>query len=282
MIADLQMVNPFRIPYRSVETPRDKIITILVFGLFIFLFLFLFKPFGMTGLKPEQQLFISFGFGLVTAFVLIVFKYLLEPFLRKKDWSLGASILWDISIASSIGIANYFFMNIVFHQPFIFKYLLFSIWTAILVGSIPVTLTYIISINKVYREALVEAAISPEKVLWEEEVVLRAGNPRNELKLNPREIVYLTSNDNYVTVVTYRDGKQEKVTIRGTLKAAGSELEKNRRFMRCHKCYLVNLDFADFIKGGHQNMTIKLLNFETEIPVSRSLADAVSKLVKGS
>lgn len=160
------------------------------------------------------------------------------------------------------------------------KYLLFGIWTAILVGSIPVTIIYIVTFNRIYRNALKEAAISPEKVLWEEEVILCAGNKKNELKLNPRNIVYLCSNDNYVTVAIMKGDALNKITIRGTLKAAESELRNNDRFLRCHKCYIVNLDYSAGVKGHQQNMTIKLLVSGTDIPVSRSKANLVMQVLK--
>ena len=134
------MVNPFKKPYKDFGTPRDKFISILIFGLFIFLFLYLFKPFGITQLKPGPQFFITLGFGLVTTFVLFVFHYLIEPVLIKNKWTLGKRILWDIIIASSIGCANYFYISIIIPHAFMFKYLLISVWTAILVGSIPVTI----------------------------------------------------------------------------------------------------------------------------------------------
>jgi hypothetical protein len=71
------MVNPFNKPYKEVGTSRNKLVSILVFGLFIFLFLFFFKPFGLSQIKPVRQLFVTLGFGLVTTFMLFIFKYLL-------------------------------------------------------------------------------------------------------------------------------------------------------------------------------------------------------------
>jgi hypothetical protein len=274
------MANPFNMPFKPVAAPRDKLLSILVFGLFIFLFLFLFEPFGMSKLMPGQHFFISLGFGAVTTFVLFIFKYLFEPVLIKKRWTLAKNIAWDIFIASAIGVANYFYINIVFNQPFVFKYLLFGIWTAILVGSIPVTISYIVRFNRLYRNALNKAAISPEKAFRDEEVIISAGNPKNELKLDPRNIVYLCSNDNYVTVVTVKDEVTSRVTIRGTLKSAESELIHNKRFLRCHKCFIINLDYVATLRGHSQNMTVRLLNSPTEIPVSRSRADLLKKLTK--
>jgi hypothetical protein len=266
------MENPFKKPYSRVETSKEKLVFILVFGLFIFLFLFLFKPFGLAQLKAEWQLFISLGFGLVTTFMLSIFKYLLEPLVIKKNWTFGKSILWGLLIASSIGVANYFYVSIIFPQIFIFKYFLFAIWTAILVGIIPVTIGYIVSFNRIYKTALREAAIPPEDVLWESEVIIRGGNPKNECKLNPKSILYLCSNDNYITIVTIKGETLTRTHLRGTLKAAESELRKNTSFFRCHKCYIVNSEYADRITGNVQNMKIKLKPQGLEIPVSRSKA----------
>jgi hypothetical protein len=274
------MLRSLKKPYGETETNRTKLLAILAFGLFIFLFLYFFKPFGLSQLKQLQQVFITLGFGLVTSFVLLVFKFLIEPVVVYGKWTLGKNILWDILIASSIGSANYFYLCIVFNLDFTIKYFLFSVWTAILVGSIPVTISYFIVFNRRYKNALKNAAINDEIVYWEEEVTIRAGNPKSEFKINPKHIIYLCSNDNYVTIVTLKDDIQKKTTIRGTLKAAESELRRNSRFLRCHKGYIVNLDFADRVTGHYQNMKIKLLRFGIEIPVSRSKADQVNKRMK--
>jgi hypothetical protein len=271
------MANLFNRPFKVVEPSKGKFISILLFGLFIFLFLFIFKPFGFSQAKSNLQLLISFGFGLITTFVLIIFKYLLEPVVSKGKWTLGKNILWDITIASSIGVANYFYITLVFHQVFVIKYLFFGIYTAILIGVIPVTISYVVLLNRLYKTALEEADIIPEEILWESEVIIRAGNPKNEVKINPRNIIYVCSNDNYVTIVTIKGDIQNKTTIRGTLKSAESELRKNSRFLRCHKCYIVNLDFVDRVIGHNQNMKIKLSHSDTEIPVSRSKSTLVIK-----
>jgi hypothetical protein len=274
------MYNPFKQPFSEVDTRGDKITSILIFGLFIFLFLFLFRPFGLALLESLQLLLVTFGFGVVTTFMLLINKYLLEPHVAKGNWTIGKSILWNLVIASSIGAANYFYMITIFPQSFVFKYLLYSVWTAILVGSIPVTISYIVTFNRIYKKALKEAAIPAPDILWEDEVVIRAGNSKNKYQVNPKNIVYLCSNDNYVTIVTIKGDVQNKTTIRGTLKSAESELSRNSRFLRCHKCYIVNLDFIDKVTGNNQNMVLKLLQSGTEIPVSRSKAAVVLKKLK--
>jgi hypothetical protein len=274
------MENPFKKPYGRIETSREKLVFILVFGLFIFLFLFLFKPFGLAMLETRSQLLVSLGFGFVTTFMLFIFKYLIEPLVIKGNWTFGKSLLWGLLVAASIGVANYFYVSIIFPRMFVFKYFLFAIWTAILVGIIPVTIGYIISFNRIYRNALREAAIEPEKILWESEVIIRGGNPKNELKLNPKNIIYLCSNDNYVTIVTIKGDAIVKTHLRGTLSAVESELARNKAFFRCHKCYIVNSEYIDRVAGNIQNMKIKLKPSGFEIPVSRSKAGFVGTKFK--
>jgi len=274
------MANLFNKPFNAVEPTKGKFVSILLFGLFIFLFLFIFKPFGFNQLKSNYQLLVSFGFGLVTTFMLIIFKYLLEPVVTKGKWTLGKNILWDLTIASSIGVANYFYITLAFPHVFAFKYLFLAIYTAILVGIIPVTISYIIRLNRFYKTALEEAAIIPNEILWESEVTITAGNPKNEFRFNPKNIVYLSSNDNYVTIVTIKVDAITKTHLRGTLKAAEEELKKNTRFLRCHKCFIVNSEYVDHVSGNVQNMKVKLNIPGLEIPVSRSKASLVMKKFK--
>jgi hypothetical protein len=266
-------------PVKVIVKKRKKLVNILLFGLFIFLFLFLFKPFGLTTLKTFQCLFVTFGFGLVTIFMLIILSFLLNPLLKTTEWTLGKSILWDLFSASSIGAANYFYVIVIFPQKFGFIYLLSSVLIAILVGIIPVTISYIILINQAYKSALEKAAIPPSEVLWQNEVVIRAGNPKNEFHIDPKKIVYISSNDNYVTLVTLSGESIIKDHLRGTLKATEEELKGNSRFLRCHKCYIVNTEFADSITGNAQSLKIRLKIANTEIPVSRSRAADVQKFL---
>jgi hypothetical protein len=274
------MIDFLKKPYKETGIRKNTILSNAIFGLFIFLFLYLFKPFGLYVLKPSQQLFVTMGFGLITMAVLSIFKFLIEPVVITDRWTLGKSILWDVLIASGIGVANYLYMMAIFNFPFDLVYLLYSLWTAILVGSIPVTIIYFIKYNRLYRQALKEADIPEEKIAWEEEVKITAGYPKNEFVVNPKNIVYLCSNDNYVTIVTIRDDVKNKITLRGTLKDAEAEICRNSRFIRCHKCYIVNLDYAEKVTGNNQNMKINLTIPDISIPVARSKAEIVGRKVK--
>ena len=273
-------------PYKYHTSKKEMWLTIPIMGLFIFLFLFLFKPFGMAQLNSTLQLLISLGYGLVTSFVVFIYSFLFSKFISLNNWTLGKNIVWEFCLITTIGIANFFFYLFIFNPEtkfvfslIYFKYLLYSIWGAMLVGAFPVTINYLIYFNRKYKKALTEASISVKEVIWEEEVTLKAGNPKNSYTLNPKHIVYISSNDNYVSLVTLKGETIHKTHIRGTLKAVESELSKNNQFLRCHKCYIVNLQYADRLIGNSQNMRIVVNKSDIEIPVSRSCVPHVQKLI---
>ena len=132
-------------PFRDTGTKKNRLVAIMAIGLFIFLFF-------------------TLGFGLITSCVLFVFKFLFEPVVVGERWTIGKNILWDIVTVSSIGAANYFYIQIVFKNEFSLLYLLYSIWTALLVGIIPATISYFIIYNRTYRSIIKEAAI-PEDIM---------------------------------------------------------------------------------------------------------------------
>jgi hypothetical protein len=274
------MDNPVGKSYFFHENAKEKLLFNFLFGLFIFLFLFLFKPFGLADLAVKTQLFVSLGFGAVTFFVLFIFKFLIEPIVIRREMSFFKSILWDLVIACSIGAANYFYVNLVFQQIFMFRYFLLAVWTAILVGILPVSIIHIVSYNRKMKAALLNSTNGNTQFSWEPEVLITGGNPRNELKMNPKNIVYLCSNDNYVTIVTAAGDTVSKQHIRGTLKAVEEELKKNTSFFRCHKCYIVNSEYIDHLSGNVQNMKFRLKIQGFEIPVSRQKAAEASARFK--
>jgi len=274
-------------PYKYHASKKEKWLTIPIMGLFIFLFLFLFKPFGMAQLKTSFQFFVSLGYGFVTSFVVFIFSFLFSKFINENKWTFGKNIIWEFCLISSIGIANFFFYIFVFSNnfefhftPIYFKYLLYSIWGALLVGVIPVTINYMLYFNKKYKKALSDASISVEEITWEDEVVIRAGNPKNNYTFNPKSIVYISSNDNYISVAIHKGESISKTHIRGTLKAVELELIKNNQFVRCHKCFIVNLQFIDRAIGNAQNMKLIVNQSDIEIPVSRSSVPTILERIK--
>ena len=97
--------------------------------------------------------------------------------------------------------------------------------------------------------------------------------------IKSRDILFVESTDNYVTVHTHQDGKLKKVMLRNTMKRLEKELE-GTLIQRCHRSYMVNFENITQVKLISTNLYI-YLDFveEIRIPVSRTYAEHVHEFL---
>jgi DNA-binding LytR/AlgR family response regulator len=95
--------------------------------------------------------------------------------------------------------------------------------------------------------------------------VLQVRVNTEERIIRQADILYLESVKREVRIVT----KDETLAVYGKLDELGQKLN-SVCFLRCHKSFLVNLDYA----AAFSRRAIRLTN-DTEIPISRSCRDAV-------
>jgi len=273
-------------PYRELSSKKWKWSFVLGTGLFIFIFLYVFKPSSyIYDQEPIFQFLISFGFGLIATIILYILKFLVQPRIVSDNWTLGKSIIWGLTISACIGIASYFYIVIIFENefsvqylPIYIKYFFYSILTALLIGSIPITIRHLIGYLFAYRKALLQAGLlNDNEFVWEDEIIIKAGQETNSFIYNPRKIVYIASDDNYISVFSLENESLKKRFIRGTLKAVEKDLKGNNQFIKCHKSYIINMIYFAKTIGNSNAMLLRNDRLNLEIPVSRSK----SKLISG-
>ena len=91
----------------------------------------------------------------------------------------------------------------------------------------------------------------------------------NGFKFLTCEILFVQANQNYVTIHYVRNGKNERLHCRITLKKVESLLTSHRGMVRCHKSFIVNTEKVKESRGNSENLTLILTGSETKIPVSR-------------
>jgi DNA-binding LytR/AlgR family response regulator len=109
-----------------------------------------------------------------------------------------------------------------------------------------------------------------------ETLVLMAENEKDKLDLNPNNLFYIESSDNYSTVIFLNDDhKVSKKLLRGSLKRIESQITFPF-IVRCHRSYIVNLKQINHIKGNAQGYRIEFKSeLNDAIPVSRSYSKAL-------
>lgn len=101
-------------------------------------------------------------------------------------------------------------------------------------------------------------------------IILRGDNKKEILVIEPLNLLYLHSADNYIRIFFRKNGEIHSILFRGTLKKLEKSLSACDFIMRCHKTYLVNLYHVHQIKGNASGLKLYITGIPEPIPVSRS------------
>jgi hypothetical protein len=110
-------------------------------------------------------------------------------------------------------------------------------------------------------------------------ITFRDETEKLRFSVQSRDILYVESTDNYVTVHTNEKGKIKKIMLRNTMKRLEKELE-GTLIQRCHRSYMVNFQNIKLVKLISTNLYIYLdFTEEIRIPVSRTYAEHVHEFL---
>jgi len=276
MIKILQAAYPAE---GSIATKWRKAI---LMGSFVFLFLYFFQPFGLNT-YPDGILVLTLGYGLTCiitmAFLNILIPTLFQNYFLEQNWNVGRQLFWSIVNVAIIGLANLLYSNYAGIANLSFGNLMVFEGYTIALSSFPLIL-FIISNQKILKSKFEKSAalinLGIEKFSSEKlnnktnTVTLESETNAENLTLDPAELIYIQSSDNYVTVFYLKDNSTTSSLLRNTLKSIDNQLDSYPQFFRCHKSYIVNLDKVEHISGNAQGFKLHLKNIEERIPVSRS------------
>jgi hypothetical protein len=110
-------------------------------------------------------------------------------------------------------------------------------------------------------------------------ITFRDETEKLRFSVQSRDILYVESTDNYVTVHTNEKGKIKKIMLRNTMKRLEKELE-GTLIQRCHRSYMVNFQNIKLVKLISTNLYIYMdFTEEIRIPVSRTYAEHVHEFL---
>lgn len=273
------MKNP--LAYSNLEFDfRESILFSLFTALFMFLFFIIFQPFGVNNYDPNEELRESFIYGIsifsASAFVAIAINELLfRNFFNQLN-----SFLWFIWSCFWLSLTMYLVYNWLggWHDFGFLSFLDFTKNVSILY-LIPfislVIYTKIRDLNQTlnyyyhYDSKLGEG----EKILH-----FKSENSNESLSLRLDALLFIRSEDNYVSVFYLINGQAKRELLRGTLKSIMEENIQPSLF-RSHRSYIVNLYHLLQLKGNMNKMEIFLKNYKEPIPVSRKYIDGLREFV---
>ena len=272
-------------PYPYKQDLSELVKTSILYGLFVTFFLYIFRPFGIDS-GPYNLFLVCLSYGGVTTFVVFVLNsnlnYLFSDYFCEEKWTVGREILWTIINISLIGIANAVLTSYLANISFSLKLILiFQLYT-VLLALVPIVfvITYNEAVhNKKYSELSkdINSHLTTHSVAAKQ-VTIPSYNENEELEIGADDLVYITSADNYIEVYYKTTGENiNKKLLRSTLKNTEAIFEDFQNIIRCHKSYIVNLNFVKNVTGNAQGYKLHLENSDIKIPVSRKLNDFVKE-----
>jgi hypothetical protein len=282
----------FSKPYPKDSDARRKLFIAFIFGNFIFLFLWIFQPFGISEWQIENKTLILAGFGAITFVVVLLNAFVIELVAKnwfvEKNWKVWKEIIWSIWNVLIIGTLNLLYANQCANFPLTFETFLFYQWMALIIGIIPVSLITLWNYSRLHKRNL-EAALELTKVINTEPIVkslkhqqltLAGENEKENIELDPQQLIYMEAADNYIQVIWESDSGVRKKMLRNTLKNMEAQLINETYIFRCHRSYLVNLQKVISVSGNSQGYKLHLAGTDELVPVSRSLNEVIREKIE--
>lgn len=255
-------------------------------GATTFLILAFFAPFGFQEMEFTTRLGSAAFFGLLASFsVLVVVKLLQKIYPSYNDeWTVGKEILLILAVLSTICLLV-FLILFSFQMTNLGPADLFKsvILTTVIISFFPVVILVLFEQynhqKSQWKKATEMNSLLDEKGFSRDSDLIRllGENGKLELQINPKELIFLKSDGNYVEAI-YGDGPEKKL-LRNRLKALSDQLPSDL-FFHCHKSYVVNKQSIISVEGNARNFELKLRGIPDAIPVSRAKSEELKQFLQ--
>ncbi|MEO1029942.1 MAG: LytTR family transcriptional regulator DNA-binding domain-containing protein [Bacteroidota bacterium] len=267
-----QLLNtPFPRPKRS----KINFLKILGLGFICSLFVIFFKPFGIentTGIWYYNFYIISIG--AVLSLSIIFVEWIIPIAFPKlfKNWTIGKGLVWYTLVILVIG-------AIVFiYKSYLGDFIDFTLQEYFFVMGrtflIAITVSFFIIGFYQFINRKVIAGISVN-----EDYLVTSQNGK-QLKLRLKDILFVSSDDNYVNIHYQNNQGRQKLLFRSSLKNIESQIVNPISPMyRCHRKFIINIKYFEIDKITSRSMTIKLKSHDEIIPVSSQYVETIKSLL---
>ncbi|MEM7104927.1 MAG: LytTR family DNA-binding domain-containing protein [Bacteroidota bacterium] len=266
------LYTPFPRPGKS----RKYLLWVILVGLSASCFILLYKPFGIRNNTGEWYVdLIIFSLGLLFIVSVLFMEWLVPALAPKlfKNWTLGKALIWYSLVILFIGTVNFLYKSYWggFRE---FTWLEFLMVLARTLG-IGITVSFFVLGIWHYINRKNFSLIS-----LNENYLINTQNGKS-ISLNLKDILYISSDDNYVDLHLETEGIRKKIVLRSSLKNIENQIVNPLSpIARCHRKYLINAKYFSIQKLTSRNMVVTLDKYEDEIPVSQKYAESIKQLLQ--
>ncbi|MFH0893510.1 MAG: LytTR family DNA-binding domain-containing protein [Bacteroidota bacterium] len=273
--------NLILLEYLQGISSTKRFLLILAFGAYNILFFYFFKP-----LYPIEHQFAMYLImldvlpGIMAFLSILVFFFIVSRIVNEKTNNLNRISFYYAGIA--LALITTLCVHFYFYKAFFTNQLpagfVFSMALVILASLIlPFSLAVIILENFTLKKIIENAAIMSESLKEVkpvegvgEEILFKSSRTSDFLSLIPADLIGVQAQANYCRFYYLKNGKQANELILIPIKQVASLLSGQKRFIRCHNSYIVNIDFITKVIGNSRGYQLKMKDMNEMFLVSRS------------
>ena len=108
-----------------------------------------------------------------------------------------------------------------------------------------------------------------------DDVICISGTTKESLDVHPSEVVYATSQGNYVRIYYVDCGRVNNMSIRTSMKNVSDLLCRQSYIMQCHRAFIVNLRYVEKVESRNSGIALVMQYGEEVVLVSKQYAAEV-------
>lgn len=259
--------TPFPRPKRN----RKNLLWVVLVGIASSLFILLYQPFGIENTTGELFVdLVILSLGILFIFSVLFMEWGIPSLFPKlfRNWTLGKALLWYALVILFIGAVQFLYKSFWSN----FQEFTWADFLGVLARTLGIGITVSFFVTGIWqylnrkRLSLISSA----------EIYTVTSQGGKTLSLNLRDILYISSDDNYVDIHYEADGERNKLVFRSSLKNVEKQIVNPLSpILRCHRRYLINAEHFSVDNPSNRNMTVKLKHHGDSVPVSGQYTTAV-------
>ncbi len=269
-------------PFNDDLKYNSKLIFFISIG--VLAFLYLFQPLDVNLMSSREKLIVVLGLGAITflslSLNLLILPSMFPGIFIKRIWNIKKEIIWDIWILSTISLGYYLYYKVLGIFEIDFKMLLGLIVIAI----IPITGLIIVNRNRILRTNLklaedINNKLKENKSKEEKLVHFKSDYVKDNLSIKANLLILIRAANNYVEIFWKEGTSIKSQMVRTSLKNAEDLIKEHKYIFKCHRSFIVNINYIDKIEGSIQGYKIFFEGVNFSVPVSKNFAYKLSHLI---
>ena len=269
-------------PFNDDLKYNSKLIFFISIGVLVFLYLF--QPLDVSLMDNKHKFYVVMGLGAVTflslSLNLLILPSLFPSIFIKRIWNIKKEILWNIWILSTLSVGYYLYYKLLGVLDIDFS----VIFSLIIIAIIPITGLIIVNRNRMLRNNLriserINKKLHDNKLIEEKLVHFESDYVKDNLSIKVSLLLLIRAANNYIEVFWKEGEKVKNHMIRTSLTKAEELLKEHKFIFKCHRSYMVNVNYIDKIEGNVQGYKLFFENLDFSVPVSKNFVFKLKELL---